>query len=244
MVHVLPGEININILKYMDFYCLLKSYLYVDGFKDFININTLDSMIEEKLAIYHIGITKKEILKNNKEKLYRFLKYINDNSPYIAYDIANMDDNQYHKFDYLSYNGISHLFADMASDNSHNLNKFQLDKLIEIYKFIEKNCMNELFMCYDTIIKIAQTFNQDQINAFYYLYQNGIKEKIAFDIIITINASNYNNINDIIQLHNDGCPDYLICPILKNITNRQQFIDKIKSGMEPLDAYKFINLLI
>ena len=31
----------------------------------------------------------------------------------------------YHKFDYLSYNGISHLFADMASDNSHNLNKFQ-----------------------------------------------------------------------------------------------------------------------
>ncbi len=239
MVQVLPYEINLNIVNYMDLNTMLKSYLYLDGFKDFININTLDSLITDKLATYYISNIRKQNLKDDKEKLYRFLKYVDNTSPFTAYDIAYMDDSQYYKFDVLSFNGINYLFSEMASDNSHKLDENQIQKLIQIYKFIEKNCKNEMFICYDTIIKMAQIFNQEQIDVFYYLYQNGFKEKIAFDIINIIN-NNINNISDVINLYNDGCPDYLICPILTHITNRQQFIDKIKSGMEPLDAYNSI----
>lgn len=245
MEQILPPEICLNIVKYMNLDDILKSFLYLNGFKNFINITTLDSMIEEKLSIYRIGINKKQLLLNNKEKLYRFLKHINNVSlnisPFIACDIANMDDNQYHKFDYLSENGINYLLITKWLDTaSNNFDKYQLDILIDIYKFIEKNCTNELFICYDTIIKIAQSFNYKQIQIFYYLYQNGFKENIAYNIINIININNSININDVILLNKEGCPDYLICPVLTHITNRQQFIDKIKSGMEPLDAYKSI----
>jgi hypothetical protein len=239
MVSILPNEINLNIVNYMDLYCLLKSYLYIDYFKDLIDINTLDSLIDKKLAVYHISIKNKDIFKNNKEKLFRFLKYVSHKAPYIACDIANMDDNQYNKFDYLSNNGIDYIFAEMASKYSYNLNQNQIDKIIEIYKFIQKNQHSELFICYDTIIKIVKTFNKEQIEDFYYLYQNKFKIKLAYDIINNI------NINDIIKLNKDGCPDYLICPVLTNfdISKRQDFLDKIKSGMNPLDTYKFIKLI-
>ena len=50
------------------------------------------------------------------------------------------------------------------SKYSYNLNQNQIDKLIEIYKFITKNQHSVLFICYDTIIKMVQTFNQEQKN--------------------------------------------------------------------------------
>ncbi len=246
MEQILPPEICLNIIKYMNLDDILKSYLYLDGFKDFINTNTLNSLIEEKISLYRIGIDKKHVLLNNKEKLYRFLKHINNVSlnisPFTAYDIANMDDNRYHKFDYLSNNGINFIFAELASNNSHNLDKNQLDKLIEIYKIIINNIHSELFVCYDTIIKIVQTFNKEQIEDFYYLYQNKFKIKLAFDIINSNINSNINNMNDIIKLNKDGCPDYLICPVLTHfdITKRQELLNKIKSGINPLDAYKYL----
>jgi hypothetical protein len=220
MVSNLPSEINLNIIRYMDFDTLLKSYIYLDDFKNFINTNMLDNMIEKKLAVYRIADIKKQILKNNKEKLYRFLKHINNVPPFTAYDIANMDDSQYSKFDYLSNNGINYIFAEKASKYSNNLNQNQLDKTIEIYKFIKKNLdyqHSELFICYDTIIEMVQTFNKEQIDTFYYLYQNGLKEKFAFDIINIINESN-NNINmyNVINIYKDGCPDYLIVPVLED----------------------------
>ena len=172
MTSYLPNEINLNIVNYMDLYCLLKSYLYIDEFKDLIDINTLDSLIDKKLKLYNISIKNKDIFKNNKEKMFRFLKYVSNKAPYIACDIANMDDSQYSKFDFLSNNGIDYIFAEMASKYSYNLNQNQIDKLIEIYQFIVKNQHSELFICYDTIIKMVQTFNQEQIENFYCLYQN------------------------------------------------------------------------
>ncbi len=247
MDQILPPEICLNIVKYMNLDTILKSYLYIDGFKNFININTLDSMIEEKLSIYRIGINKKQLLLNNKEKLYRFLKHINNVSlnisAFTAYDIANMEDNQYYKIDYLSDNGINYLLINKWLDiESNKFDKYQLDILIDIYKFIKKNCNNELFVCYDTIIKMAQTFNNKQIEIFYYLYQNGFKENIAYNIINIININNSININDVILLYKDGCPYYLICPVLThfNIAKRHELLNKIKSGMKPLDAYKSI----
>ncbi len=242
MDQILPSEICLNIVNYMNLNVLLKSYLYLANFKDFINTHTLDSLIEQKLTNYRIGIYKKQLLLNNKEKLYRFLKYVDDNSPFTAYDIANMDDNQYYKFDYLYNNGINYLLAELASNI---LTVEQLDKLVDIYKFIEKKHNNELFMCYDTIIKIANIFNKKQIETFYYLYQNGFKEKIAFDVINIITINNI-NIQVVINLYNDGCPDFLICPVLtiSDITKRQELFNKIKSGMQPLDAYKSTILIL
>jgi hypothetical protein len=246
MVSILPNEINLSIVSYMDFDCLLKSYLYIDGFNNLINTHTLDNLIDEKLAVYRISINKKQVLKKNKEKLYRFLKYTNNVSlnifPYIAYDIANMNDNQYNRFDFLYNNGINYLFAEMASNDSYNLNQNKIDKLIEIYKFIKNNRnddnnsdYSELFICYYTIIKMVQTFNEEEIKVFYYLFQNKFKIKIAFEIII-----NNFNINDTINIYKDGCPDYLIISVLTHfdIKKRQDLLKKITSGINPLDAYR------
>jgi hypothetical protein len=247
MVSNLPSEINLNIIRYMDFDTLLKSYLYLDDFNNFINTNMLDNMIEEKLAVYYIADIRKNILKNNKEKMFRFLKYISNKAPYIAFHIANMDDSQYSKFDYLSNNGINYIFAEKASKYSNNLNQNQIDKLIEIYQFIVKNHVykkySESLICYDTIIEIVQTFNKEQIDAFYYLYQNGLKERFAVEIINIINESN-NNINmyNVINIYKDGCPDYLIVPVLEDfdIEKCKDFLQKIKSGMKPFDAFKLL----
>ena len=74
--------------------------------------------------------------------LFNFLScsnYVNKLHTELNRDMGIVQkEKSYNKFDFLYNNGINYVFAEMASNDSYNLNQNKIDKLIEIYKFIIK----------------------------------------------------------------------------------------------------------